>query len=53
MWNDIKAEYAPFIDENAFDAELDLWRHKNANIGLDADTFCKGHGRSIPASSMK
>ncbi|MBV2113370.1 MAG: DUF4371 domain-containing protein [Candidatus Thiodiazotropha sp. (ex Ctena orbiculata)] len=41
MWNDIKAEYAPFIDANAVDAELDLWRHKIANMGLDADTLCK------------
>ena len=41
MWNDIKAEYAPFIHANAVDTEVDLWRHKIAKIDLDTDTLCK------------
>ena len=41
MGQDIKTEYAPFIDVQAVDAELDLWLHKIANRGLVADKLCK------------
>ena len=41
MWEDIKTEFAPFVDVYAINAELDIWRHKIANRDLVANKLCK------------
>lgn len=41
MWGEIKNEYDPFIDANAIDAELEVWKHQIANRHLVADRLCK------------
>ena len=46
MWEDIKTEYAPFVDVYAINAELDTWRHKIAKRGLVANKLCKAMGAS-------